>query len=213
MTDDGYVKFQVEHRPGTVPWTAALAGLDGVRTELFDLGMIGVYPNGIGYGNLSLRDAGDTFIITGTATGARRELGPDGWCRVDGFSAEDNRVRCSGPIAASSESMTHGTIYQALSRVGCIIHVHHRRLFDAMLAGSDPRTAADVPYGTPAMAAAVAALVRAIPEPAGLFAMAGHDEGVVAYGPDPAAARHLLLTRFLASSGALPGIAGVPPAR
>ena len=122
-------------------------------------------------------------------------------------------MRCTGPIAASSESMTHGTIYQTLPAVGCIIHVHHRRLFDAMLVGSDPRTAADVPYGTPAMAVAVAALVRAISGPAGLFAMAGHDEGVVAYGPDPAMAQQQLLTRFLALAGGRPGIAGVSPAR
>ncbi len=196
MTDDGYVKFQVEHRPGALPWTAALAGLDQVRTELFDLGLIGVYPDGIGYGNLSMRGVDGTFIITGTATGARRVLGPEGWCRVDWFSADENRVRCTGPIAASSESMTHGTIYQTDPGVGCVIHVHHRRLFDALLAGSGPRTAADVPYGTPAMAAAVAALVGCIPEPAGLFAMAGHDEGVVAYGPDVATARSRVVAAF-----------------
>ena len=194
--DEGVIKFSGEQVDGEVPHPPALDELNRARTELFDLGLIGCYDNGIGYGNLSLRETGNRFLITASATGAERELRFEQFCLVESFDPERNSVRSRGPLMASSESMTHGAIYAANPAAQCVIHIHSRALFDALLAQGALHTAADVPYGTPAMAQAVARLVRAQASLPVLFVMAGHDEGIVAYGADIASVRQLIVQTF-----------------
>ena len=194
--DEGVIKFSGERVAGEVPHPPALDELNRARTELFDLGLIGCYTNGIGYGNLSLREGGNRFLITGSATGAERQLRFEQFCLVESFSPEHNSVRSRGALMASSESMTHGAIYAAHSAVNCVMHVHSRALFDALLRQDTLHTAADVPYGTPAMARAVANLVQAQSALPVLFVMAGHDEGIVAYGADIASVKQLIIQTF-----------------
>lgn len=194
--DDGYIKYSSERRDGTVPESAQLDALNQARTSLFDLGLIGVYPDGIGYGNLSIRASGDQFIITASATGGNRTLHREQYCLVEAFSAEQNHVQSRGVLPASSEAMTHGAIYAANPAVYCVVHVHNRLLFDYWLANKRLATPANIPYGTPAMARAVSHLAMAQPKLPVLFAMAGHDEGIVAYGADVATAHALLLTEL-----------------
>jgi hypothetical protein len=182
--DEGSIKYHGVRRDGEVPRSAQLDALDRARTVLHDLGLIGVYADGIGYGNLSIRQPDQQFVITASATGADRCLRPDQYCLVESFSIEHNRVQSRGALDASSESMTHGAIYLANPVVNCVMHVHDRGLFDALLSQGWPHTPAEVPYGTPAMARAVTQLVRAHTTLPVLFAMAGHAEGVVAYGAD-----------------------------
>ena len=191
--DDGVVKFSSERVAGPVPVSAALRQLNAARTRLFELGLIGAYPNGIGYGNLSLREAGTQFVISASATGADHTLRKDQFCLVEAFSIERNAVRSRGALPASSESMTHGAIYLANPAVQCVIHVHSLALFDALLAQGALHTAADIAYGTPAMAQAVMRLVQTQPVLPVLFVMAGHAEGVVAYGADIASVTALLV--------------------
>jgi hypothetical protein len=80
--------------------------------------------------------------------------------------------------------------------VQCIIHVHNRPLFDWLLQNEWPATPADVPYGTPDMARSVAGLVTAQKQLPVLFAMAGHQDGVVAYGTDIASTLNCVLDIF-----------------
>lgn len=190
--DDGVIKYSSERVDGSAPESKALRQLNAARTRLFELGLIGAYPNGIGYGNLSLRAAGTQFVISASATGAAPTLRLDQYCLVEAFSIERNWVRARGALPASSEAMTHGAIYLANPAAQCVIHVHSRALFDALLAQGVLHTAADIAYGTPAMAQAVMRLVQAQPVLPVLFAMAGHDEGVVAYGADVASVTALL---------------------
>ena len=194
--DDGYIKYSSERREGNVPESAQLDALNQARTSLFDLGLIGVYPDGVGYGNLSVRATGDQFVVTGSATGRNRTLRHDQYCLVETFSADRKVVQSVGPLPASSEAMTHGAIYAANPAVYCVVHVHSRTLFAYWLASNRLATSADIPYGTPAMAHAVTQLVKTQSELPVLFAMAGHDEGIVAYGSDVAATTTLLLTEW-----------------
>lgn len=184
MQDDGVIKFRSVRRDGTVALPAGWDALNRCRSTLHDLGLIGVLPDGIGYGNLSLRGAGQQFVISASATGAARVLEAAQYSLVESFSVEDNCVHSVGPMPASSESLTHGAIYAAHPGVQCVLHGHHRGLFDWLLQNGWPATPADVAYGTPEMARAVQALVAAQPALPVLFAMAGHQDGVVAYGRD-----------------------------
>lgn len=191
--DDGVIKYNSERVAGQVPVPEALTRLNAARSTLFELGLIGAYPDGIGYGNLSLREAGTRFVISASATGAEPTLRLDQYCLVEEFSIERNWVRSRGALPASSESMTHGAIYLANPTVQCVIHVHSRPLYDALLAQGAPHTDATIAYGTPAMARAVMQLVQTQQALPVLFVMAGHDEGVVAYGADVASATALLM--------------------
>lgn len=193
---DGVIKYRSQRVAGTFAQPSEWGQLNAARTTLFDLGLIGVTGQGVGFGNLSLRTQGDQFLITGSATGAVRELNAQQYCLVESFSVAHNTVQCRGALDASSESMTHGAIYQANPQVRCVVHGHSRVLFDALLQGNALRTPADVPYGTPAMAQAVTQLVSGQSALPVLFVMAGHDEGVVAYGADIASATRLMVETF-----------------
>ena len=194
--DDGYIKYSSKRRDGVVPESAQLQALNQTRTALFDLGLIGTYPDGVGYGNLSIRAADDQFVITASATGGIRTLDSTQYCLVETFSVAQNHVQSRGALAASSEAMTHGAIYAANPAVQCVIHVHCRKLFDDWLANNRLATPADIPYGTPAMARAVSQLAAVQAPLPVLFAMAGHDEGMVAYGADVATTHNLLLNEW-----------------
>jgi ribulose-5-phosphate 4-epimerase/fuculose-1-phosphate aldolase len=107
------------------------------------------------------------------------------YVRVLEAHPDQNRIRCEGPIDASSETMTHAAVYAMDEAVGCVLHVHHRGHWERLL-HQVPTTRAEVPYGTPEMAAEVARLFQ---DEAlgyhGIFAMAGHEEGIVAFGAEP----------------------------
>ncbi len=194
--DDGYIKYRSERRDGTVAPSAELDELNCARTSLFDRKLIGVYPNGVGFGNLSVRTQGRLFVVTASATGGMRTLAKEHYCLVEEFSTVENRVQSMGPLPASSEAMTHGAIYAAHAAVQCVMHVHSRPMFDYWMSQGQLSTPANIPYGTPAMAQAVSALVVAQPGLPVLFAMAGHDEGMVAYGADVASTLYLLLNEL-----------------
>lgn len=124
---DGVVKYQASHTRGDVETSLRTlpAGiretaldaltlfpeLDAARTTLHDAGLIGVYPSGIGYGNVSLRLAGNLFLISGSGTGSSRLLGKQGYSLVRAFEPSQKYRASFGPVQASSESMTHGAVY------------------------------------------------------------------------------------------------------
>jgi ribulose-5-phosphate 4-epimerase/fuculose-1-phosphate aldolase len=181
--DEGYVKYSADYTEAPPPAELPLwKELDEGRTRLYDIGLIGALPGGVGFGNVSIRVKGGAFLISGTATGNRRVLGPEGYCMVTAFDIEKNRVTSSGPVKASAESMSHGAIYSACPAARAVIHIHSRKIFDGMLRDSYPRTPADASYGTPEMARAIIACVNERGESPGVIVMAGHDEGVIAYG-------------------------------
>lgn len=193
---EGVVKFRLEHEFGPAPCHPDLPALMRLRDALHARGVIGVTAEGIGYGNVSMR-VGDasagaaSFVISGTETGRLTHLDPSGCCLVTACDVERNRVWCRGPVAASSESMTHWAVYAAHVAMGCVLHVHSRRLFAILLQAGAPATPADIAYGTPAMALAVRDRAAAMQD-GGILVMAGHADGILVFGRDSAVARAVL---------------------
>ena len=160
--DEGYVKFSLSMTDGDIPKHPDWEKLNEARGSLHQLGLIGTYPNGIGFGNASMRNSGLQFIITGTATGGIPILRETDYCLVQSFELEKNQVRATGRTKASSESMTHGAIYSVDESIRCVLHFHNRKIFDSMLLdGTVPKTKKEVEYGTPRMASAMDQIVRA----------------------------------------------------
>ena len=159
VPDEGYVKFQaIWERAAPLP-ALKLVELSRWRNEMHRLQLIGVYENGIGFGNISQRSEGDQFIITGTATGHLPSLAPAHFTTVTDFFIEKNTVHCRGPIIASSEAMSHAVIYRECQEVQGIIHVHHAGLWERLL-DRVPTTAEGATYGSPEMANSIVNLLR-----------------------------------------------------
>lgn len=181
--EKGYVQFLCDWERASPPHSPMLDELRACRNRMHRLGLVGVYPNGIGYGNVSCRpQPGSSFVITGTATGKLITLGPEHLTEVIAYDVARNWLRCRGPVQASSESLSHAVIYESDPGVRAIIHVHHmelwRHLYDKI-----PTTDPQAEAGTPAMATAIEGLFRAERVRAiGLFVMGGHTEGLMAFG-------------------------------
>lgn len=194
MRDEGVTKYHCEFEDGEPPTLAAIADLMRCRDRLFAAHLIGVYPDGIGYGNISVRiGSSNRFFITGTQTGHKPALAAADYCEVIDYDIAQNRVHCRGKIAASSESMTHAAVYELDPAIGAIIHVHSRDLWQKCM-NRFPTTAAAVAYGTPAMAAEMRRLYETSELPRlKMLIMAGHEEGLITFGATLAEAEQVLL--------------------
>ena len=182
MIDEGYVKFRckwIETKP--LP-RKQIKELNRWRQKLYQLGLIGVYPDGIGFGNISIRiGRSEQFIISGTQTGGVPRLTTAHYTKVIAGDFKYNCLTGEGPIEASSESLTHLAVYQADQSVKTVIHVHHKKLWKKLL-GVVPTISKRISYGTPAMARGVLQLFKETDvKRLKVFVMAGHEEGVVSF--------------------------------
>ncbi len=176
------IKFNcrwLDEKPLDYKW---LKDLNVWRSRLFKAGLIGVYPDGIGYGNMSVRYQRTKFIITGTATGKLQKLNARHYTQVTDYSLDKNRVTCVGPVKASSESLTHALLYETDKDINAVFHVHHRGIWKELM-NVVPTTKKNIEYGTVSMAVEMRRLFRdtdvAVQK---MFVMAGHEEGIVTFG-------------------------------
>jgi hypothetical protein len=181
---EGYIKFQCnwEKEPVDLP-EGLLLSMNSARQKLRDLGLIGVYPDGIGFGNISVRNAdGTSFYITGSATGELPELDSQHYALVTEYDISGNVLSCKGLTKASAESLTHAAFYEAVPEAGAVVHVHCRWLWEKLL-HQFATTPADIEYGTPEMALAVGDLAqKANSHSDKIVVMGGHPEGIIAFG-------------------------------
>ena len=197
--DEGYTKFSCDwtRRPlAEFPETAQLCRC---RQSLFDAGLIGEYTDiGIGFGNISMRVGNSgNFLISGTQTGHLDAVGPEHFALVTSADFDRNHVTCTGPVQASSESMTHAALYETDQSIRAVAHVHNDHLWRT-LKDHIPTTSDDIAYGTPEMAREFARIYRDSDlRHSGIAVMGGHDAGLISIGSsvDEATARILALLR------------------
>lgn len=223
MHGEGVVLFRAEHR--TAPLDARRHGEIGARLLawreiLARLELVGQDPRrygGAAYGNVSARVGPPgaarherSFLITGTGTSGLACAGSDTLCVVERYDPRHNCVTSHGPTPPSSESMTHGAIYDLGAHVRWVFHAHAPVLWRAARELRLPTTPADVGYGTPEMAWAVERLWRdsALAE-SGIFAMGGHEDGVVVFGRTADEAGAVLVRQLAAAYERVCASAGV----
>jgi hypothetical protein len=187
---EGVTHYQLHLRKAKPVAAKRVRDIGRWRDLFHELEWIGQDPKryrGVGFGNVSVRLGGRArkprFAISGTQTGGLAHLTPKHYAIVIGATPEKNIVEAEGPVAPSSESMTHAVIYANDPGARTVIHVHAPPLWQRAKKLKMKCTPAQVPYGTPQMAAAVKKLIRS----GGLrrekiFAMLGHRDGVVSYG-------------------------------
>ncbi len=197
MIDEGYVKYQCYWENKPTVFAQDIRQLNPWRDRLYSLGLIGQYPEGIGFGNLSIRCQNfREFIISGTKTGGLQQLSEKHYTKVIDYNWQENWLICQGTIEASSEALTHAAVYVANPHVMAVIHVHHLGLWEALM-NKVPTTAKDIPYGTPAMAQEIINLCQhGNLKESKIVVMSGHREGIITFGDSLEAAGNLLLKHF-----------------
>jgi ribulose-5-phosphate 4-epimerase/fuculose-1-phosphate aldolase len=180
-----YVKFTYQcSRPHIAPFDA-LAELNACRRRLIELRLMGVDSNGVGFGNLSVRDGvSGNFYITGSATGGLPELMPTDCVRVVAYDFAKNWLRYEGAAIPSSESLTHAAIYESDPSISAVIHCHDSKLWTTVL-NQAPTTSKAAEYGTPELANEIMQLFpRTDVQSRKIVVMAGHEGGIVTFGKD-----------------------------
>ena len=194
MIDDGVIKFNhvFIEKSSNIP-EKEFSKLELIRREIYNLNLIGAYPNGIGYGNLSIRyDYNDfyksdcpQFLISGTQTGEKENLDGESYTRVVSYDFCNNKVEVIGPIEASSESLTHASIYSSSKYVKSIIHIHNAKMWSGLLSENYPKIPKHISYGTQEMASYASSIVTNTENNKfQLLVMEGHEEGVIFFHED-----------------------------
>lgn len=199
--DEGYIKFNCHWTKSAALATEKIQAINQCRNQLYQLGFIGAYDNGIGFGNISQRLENNTFLISGSTTGNFPHLNGAHYAIVKSFDIDKNEVKCIGPIKASSESMSHAVIFQTCPEIQVVIHIHHLQLWKNTL-HKIPTTAKTAAYGTPEMAIEIIRLLTesSVRNEEKIFNMAGHEEGLIVFGNNFEEAMDILLqcaNRFL----------------
>ena len=201
---EGVVKY-IEEYTATPPLDPALvAELAVWRRFLWDMGLVGQDParyDGAGYGNASMRTrpfdkpkGQRSFLVTGTQTGKLRDLDQTLFAVVDRYDIARNSVTVRGPVRASSESMTHGAVYDQSPLIRWIFHAHSPEIWRKREALAIPSTHPTVAYGTPEMAEEVVRLFADTQlRDLRVFAMAGHEDGVITFGASAADAMYRMV--------------------
>ncbi|TVS16949.1 MAG: hypothetical protein EA417_08095 [Gammaproteobacteria bacterium] len=195
---EAVIQFQYALGAATPAAAAAAATLAPLLQHAQALGVMGRDPDrydSIAFGNLSFGPAaGHGFWITATQTADQPILNQEDVILIKDFSIADNSLRASGRRPPSSETLSHAAIHGRRSGLPTwVLHGHAPALWARARAApepglwtvTDPRAA----NGTVAMAQAIAAATTGA---SGLIVMGGHQDGVLAYGPDAAAVLALL---------------------
>lgn len=210
---EGVTRFEARHSPEPLSsrrFGAVIAELVGWRAVLARLDLVGQHADrygGAGYGNLSGRvgpfpgaRGARPFVVSGTQTGGHRCASIDDFAWVRCYDIAANRVESAGSVPPSSESMTHGAIYDLGAHIRFVFHGHCPVVWHGARALGLPMSDPAVAYGTVAMAREVERLAQrtALLERR-LLVMGGHEDGVIAFGRTAADAGTALVASIAAA--------------
>ncbi|MCB1644526.1 MAG: class II aldolase/adducin family protein [Pseudomonadales bacterium] len=200
MTEtEGVIKYANFHEHSD-PGLAIPAELQHWRERLMQAGLVGQDParyDGYGFGNLSVR-VGTGLLVTGSQTGHVREALAQHFALVTRWDTANNALWSQGLVAPSSESMSHAAVYDACPEVAAVFHAHSPDIWQAVDRLGIAATGAEIPYGTPEMAVAVARLVQSA---SGILVMKGHEDGVLSWGTTGAEAGEILMQALREATG------------
>ena len=207
--EEGVVKFKQEFKDKLSLESKIILELNFWRGVLYKKGLIGRdlrKYNGFGYGNVSQRLGPYSlpvnkrkFVITGSQTEHLPILNEKYYAVVHEYYPKENLVVVGGLIQASSESMTHGAIYDLDYSIRSVFHIHSPQLWNYADRLGISQTRKDVKYGTPAMTEEVHRLYKETNlRNLHIFSMGGHQDGIFTFGKNTNEAG-LTLLRYLST--------------
>ncbi|NIQ93267.1 MAG: class II aldolase/adducin family protein [Desulfuromonadales bacterium] len=187
---EGVIKFRLDYAEAPPVHGEQIVEINAWRQVLFRLGLVGRDTQrygGYAFGNVSRRLDGTAahcrFLVSGTQTGGLAELDSGHYATVLDCDIDANRLSARGPIRPSSEALTHAAVYVCDETVRFVMHAHCPEIWQWAEALRLPTTPAQAAYGTPEMATEVERLfARTDVKARGLFAMGGHEDGIVSFG-------------------------------
>ncbi len=204
VIDDGIIKYDRSNFTQCNPIDLIeYCDLEKWRKILFQKELIGEYPEaGVGFGNLSKvsdysifhKSLVPQFVITGTQTGKYQDLDGRYYTRVLDYDVSNLKIKMLGPIEASSEALTHASIYTHNKNIKVVFHIHSSKIWNGMIRDNAESTCQSIPYGTSEMAQATQKCIGT--KDFGIFCMKGHVDGVVAYGRNLDEVGNLILKNF-----------------
>jgi len=182
---EGVIKYELLFTATAAVLNHDYADLSRWHHRFKNAGILGQDPEryeGLGFGNLSQRLDGSNFLISGTQTGCLDLLTAADYALVTHAEIAENRISAEGRIKPSSEALTHAAVYALDADIRYVFHVHSPDIWKRREQLALPETAAEIPYGTPEMANEMVRLYRnGAFEHMNVFAMAGHEDGIVGF--------------------------------
>lgn len=206
-----FINFHENKELSPTRFSSLIASLSAWRAFMVAQGMLGQDQTryyGVGFGNISARIGPYSgpkgirpFVISGTQTNALPKVGLAHFSIVTSYDINGNALQSCGPVAPSSESLTHGAIYDLSSSVRFVMHGHAPLLFGYRSELNIPTTGPDIPYGTVAMAREMRRLYgeSTLPEKR-ILAMDAHEDGVITFGKTAWEAGHAMLRHLILAS-------------
>ncbi len=191
---EGYIKFDIhwENKFINIP-DKIFNDLNKWRNKLYKLNLIGALNNGIGFGNISIREANlSSFFITGSTSGNLSLLKKEHYARVFNSNIANNSVDCEGPIKASSESLSHAVFYTSNNTINSVIHIHNYNLWKYFL-HKYPTTSKNAEFGTSALAKELEEIIKSSDNSLGIIILEGHKDGIFVYGENINKAGNLII--------------------
>ncbi|MEW6258723.1 MAG: class II aldolase/adducin family protein [Thermodesulfobacteriota bacterium] len=189
-SEEGIIRFRTHLIRKALQPSLEIAELMAWRDILHRLNLVGQVPTryaGLGFGNLSIRSRKnpESFVVTGSQTGHLERLESDHFCRITAWNLETAEIWAEGILQPSSESLTHAAVYASLERANAVIHVHCPQLWRLQgtidLPVSDPKAGC----GTVDLALEVSRMLADLGTPeSGVWMLGGHEDGILAFGPD-----------------------------
>ena len=157
--------------------------INPVRLLLKEKDYLGQYPDGISYGNVSIRDKeSNEFYITASDTGKIDETKSEHYVKVIDCDLVNNLCHYKGKALPSSESLSHYIIYTYCTDAKAVIHIHSKALW-LKLKNKVPTTSVDVEYGTIEMVNEIINLLKSTNlKNEKIMVMGGHEDGLISFG-------------------------------
>jgi len=182
---DGIIKFNYacDNHNYIIP-QSVYACLNPVRNFLHNKGYIGVYSNGISYGNISIRSNNSHFFITASNTGFLKQTLKKHYVKVTKCAPEENLLVYEGSGLPSSESLSHYIIYKESPTINAVIHIHDKLLWHK-LKDTLPTSSPHITYGSLEMVYEIKQLFKSTNlAREKILVMGGHEDGIIVFGED-----------------------------
>lgn len=184
MDSEGIIKFECVLIRSEIREWKETGLLNEWRQKLYELRLIGVNEHGLGYGNISTRINGHSFLITGSGTGNLPILTSRHYSKVFDYNFSENRLICEGWIKASSESFSHAILYEIDNNINSVVHVHSEKIWNEQL-NKLPTTVPSVSYETVELVDNIKWLSKnSNMLQKKIMVLGGHKNGVLAFGRD-----------------------------
>ncbi len=193
MEQESYIKFDCQHTYQSVELPQQIDELIDLGNALKRKGLIGKIDDSMGFGNISFKDSKTGLIfISASKTGIPCKYTKEHFCRIDEWNAEKNLVVSRGLMPASSETLSHLAVYEALDWVRCVVHIHSEYLWETMF-DKELTSSQDIKYGTKEM---YFEIVRLLSECSNqnILVMGGHKNGTIFWNTDIVSTKKSIFT-------------------